>query len=77
VDELMDDLEDEKDLQDQIGEAISRNAVDMDDEDLLAELEELEELQLQEDMLEMPNVIKRRERGYHHILFFYLYWIGW
>ena len=49
VDKVMDDIEEEKDLSDQIAEAITRPAQDMfDDEELLNELAELEELDLQE-----------------------------
>ena len=49
VDKVMDDIEEEKDLSDQIADAITRPAQDMfDDEELLNELAELEELDLQE-----------------------------
>jgi charged multivesicular body protein 4A/B len=49
VDKIMDDIEEEKELSDQISDAITRPAQDMfDDDELLAELEELEELERQE-----------------------------
>ena len=53
VDKVMDDIEEEKDLSDQIAEAITRPAQDMfDDEELLNELAELEELDQQDKVRE-------------------------
>lgn len=50
VDEMMDDIQDERDIHGQISEAISRPGQDLfDDEDLLAELNELNDLSLAED----------------------------
>eukprot|EP01006_Ploeotia_vitrea_P028112 TRINITY_DN60853_c0_g1_i1.p1 TRINITY_DN60853_c0_g1~~TRINITY_DN60853_c0_g1_i1.p1 ORF type:complete len:183 (+),score=26.71 TRINITY_DN60853_c0_g1_i1:316-864(+) len=55
VDDLMDDMAEEKDTADQISEAISRPAQDMfDDDELLNELAELEELELDEKLLTPP-----------------------
>ena len=57
VDKVMDDIEEEKDISDQIADAITRPAQDMfDDEELLNELAELEELDLQESSkIEEPS----------------------
>ena len=52
VDEMMDDIQDERDIHDQISEAISRPGQDLfNDEDLLNELAELDALGLEEDEL--------------------------
>jgi charged multivesicular body protein 4 len=58
VDKIMDDIEEEKDLADQISEAITRPAQDMfDDEELLNELAELEERE-REEAATLPSVKK-------------------
>ncbi len=52
VDEMMDDIQDERDIHDQISEAISRPGQDLfNDEDLLNELAELDALGLEEEEL--------------------------
>jgi len=44
IDDIMDDIEEQKDISDQISEALTRNTADMfDDDELLAELEGLED----------------------------------
>ena len=56
VDEMMDDIQEEKDIHDQISEAISRPGQDLfNDEDLLNELAELESLELEADELSAPT----------------------
>eukprot|EP01084_Bolivina_argentea_P313834 543527_1 len=55
VDEVMDDIQEEVDIADQIGEAISRPAEDLfDDDELLEELEEMEAAGLEEQLLQAP-----------------------
>mmetsp|Transcript_12941 Transcript_12941/g.16906 ORF Transcript_12941/g.16906 Transcript_12941/m.16906 type:complete len:238 (+) Transcript_12941:128-841(+) len=57
VDEVLDDINEEMELANEIGEAISRPAQDLfDDDELLAELDELEELGVEEELLEAPAV---------------------
>ena len=52
----MENLEEEKAIQDEIGDAISRAGMDFEDDDeLLRELEELEEQQLEETLLQAPT----------------------
>lgn len=56
VEDLVDDMAEEQDMADQIADAISRPAKDMfDDEELNAELAELEELELDEQLM-TPSV---------------------
>jgi len=58
VDEMMDDIQEEKDIHDQISEAISRPGQDLfNDEDLLNELAELEALDTEAEELAAPSVI--------------------
>jgi len=60
VDEVMDDINEEMELANEIGDAISRPAQEMfDDEDLLAELKDLEELGVEEELLAAPIAPKR------------------
>jgi charged multivesicular body protein 4 len=57
VDEMMDDLQEEKDIHDAISEAISRPGQELfDDEELLNELAELDALEMEEQMLQTPKV---------------------
>lgn len=59
VDEMMDDIQEEKDIHDQISEAISRPGQDLfNDEDLLNELAELESLELEADELAAPAPVQ-------------------
>lgn len=54
VEDLMDEMQEEKEIHDAIADAIAKPASDMfDDEELLNELNELEELELQETELEI------------------------
>lgn len=56
VDDMMDDIQDAKDVADEINEAISRplaNSYDYDEDNLLAELEELEQEELDSRMLDV------------------------
>jgi len=58
VDEMMDDIQDAKDVSDEINEAIARplaNRYEYDDDELLAELEELEQEELDSKMLNVPS----------------------
>mmetsp|Transcript_16514 Transcript_16514/g.33003 ORF Transcript_16514/g.33003 Transcript_16514/m.33003 type:complete len:232 (-) Transcript_16514:158-853(-) len=51
VDEIMDDIQEEKDIHDSISEAISRPGQDLfDDEELLDELAELDALEMEEEV---------------------------
>lgn len=51
VDEMMDEIQDEKDIHDSISEAISRPGQDLfNDEDLLEELAELDALELEQEI---------------------------
>jgi len=57
VDEMMDELQEEKDIHDAISEAISRPGQELfDDEELLNELAELDALEMEEQMLQAPKV---------------------
>lgn len=57
VDEMMDDLQEEKDIHDAISEAISRPGQELfDDEELLNELAELDALEMEEQMLQTPKL---------------------
>ncbi|XP_034026488.1 charged multivesicular body protein 4c [Thalassophryne amazonica] len=57
IDDLMQDITEQQDVAQEISEAISRPYGDMVDEDeLLAELEELEREDLEKNMLDMPSV---------------------
>jgi charged multivesicular body protein 4 len=57
VEEIMEDIEEEKDIHNSISEAISRPGRDIfDDEDLLNELAELEALDAEEKMLSNPTI---------------------
>jgi charged multivesicular body protein 4 len=57
VDEIMDDLQEEKDVHDAISEAISRPGQEMfNDEDLLNELAELDALDMEEAVLTPPEI---------------------
>ncbi|CAM9116109.1 unnamed protein product [Ascophyllum nodosum] len=57
VDDVMDDIKEEMDTAEQIGEAIARPAEDLfDDDALLEELEMLEESELEEQLLAPPAV---------------------
>jgi len=58
VDNMMDDIQDAKDVADEINEAIARplaNSYEYDDDDLLAELEQLEQEELDSKMLDVPS----------------------
>lgn len=58
VDEIMDDIQEEKDVHDAISEAISRPGQDMfDDEDLLNELAELDALEMEDAALTTPQTV--------------------
>lgn len=58
VDEMMDDIQEEKDIHDAIADAISRPGKDLfDDEDLLNELAELDALELEEAVHSTPDVL--------------------
>jgi len=55
VDDIMDNIQEEKDVMDQIGDALTRPAEDLfDDEELLNELNELENEDLEEALLQAP-----------------------
>ena len=57
VGELMDDIQEEMEVADEIGAAISAPANDvLGDDDLLAELNELEELELESQLLDAPVI---------------------
>ncbi|CAN0397556.1 unnamed protein product, partial [Ectocarpus fasciculatus] len=57
VDDVMDDIKDEMDIAEQIGDAIARPADDLfDDDALLEELDMLEEAYLEEQLLAPPAV---------------------
>ncbi|CAN0029220.1 unnamed protein product [Ectocarpus fasciculatus] len=57
VDDVMDDIKDEMDIAEQIGDAIARPADDLfDDDALLEELDMLEEADLEEQLLAPPAV---------------------
>lgn len=57
VEEVMDNIQEEMDTMDQISDAISRPAADLfEDDELLAELQELEEQDLEEQLLQSPSV---------------------
>jgi len=57
VDDMMDELQEEKDIHDAISEAISRPGQELfDDEELLNELAELDALEMEEQMLQTPKV---------------------
>jgi len=58
VDDMMDDIQEAKDVADEINQAIARplaNSYDYDEDELLAELEELEQEELDSKMLEVPS----------------------
>jgi charged multivesicular body protein 4 len=58
VDNMMDEIQDAKDVADEINEAIARplaNSYEYDDDELLAELEELEQEELDSKMLDVPS----------------------
>lgn len=58
VDEIMDDIQEEKDVHDAISEAISRPGQDMfNDEDLLDELAELDALEMEDAALSKPQTV--------------------
>jgi len=58
VDEIMDDIQEEKDIHDSISEAISRPGQDLfNDEDLLNELAELDALEAEEQVMNTPPVV--------------------
>ncbi|KAG5177041.1 Snf7-domain-containing protein [Tribonema minus] len=60
VDAVMDDIQEEMDIADQIGEAIARPAEGLfDDDDLLAELGAMEEAEMEETLLAAPAVPAR------------------
>ena len=55
VDDMMDEIQEEKDIHDSISEAISRPGQDLfDDQDLLNELAELDALESEEELLTPP-----------------------
>jgi charged multivesicular body protein 4A/B len=57
VDEMMDDIQEEKDIHDAIADAISRPGQDLfNDEDLLNELAELDALELEEAVHSTPSI---------------------
>ncbi|CAM9332096.1 unnamed protein product, partial [Chrysoparadoxa australica] len=57
VDQVMDDIQEEMEISDQIGEAIGRPAEELyDDDELLEELNMLEEADLEEQLLSTPAV---------------------
>lgn len=57
VDQVMDDIQEEMDIADQIGDAIGRPAEGVfDDEELLAELNMMEEADMEEQLLSTPAV---------------------
>lgn len=61
IDDLMDDMAEEKETADQISDAISRPAQDLfDDEELMNELAELEELELDEQLMAAPAAAPAR-----------------
>lgn len=64
VDEVIEDMEEVRDHQDQISEALTRNTEDMfDDEDLLAELDGLEEeLEQVEEQEKAPTIPTRTQQ---------------
>lgn len=56
VDDIMDEIQEEKDVHDAISEAISRPGQDMfNDEELLEELAELDALEMEDAVLSKPN----------------------
>lgn len=58
VDEMMDDIQEASDVANEISDAISRPMgfqSELDDDDLLAELEELEQEELDSEMLNIPS----------------------
>jgi hypothetical protein len=58
VDEIMDDIQEEKDVHDAISKAISRPGQDLfNDEDLLNEFAESEALEMEESVLSKPAVV--------------------
>mmetsp|Transcript_4362 Transcript_4362/g.7155 ORF Transcript_4362/g.7155 Transcript_4362/m.7155 type:complete len:233 (+) Transcript_4362:106-804(+) len=60
VDEIMDDIQEEKDIHDSISEAISRPGQDLfDDEELLEELAELDALEMEEEVAAAPTLVEQ------------------
>eukprot|EP00494_Astrolonche_serrata_P029269 UN29536 len=57
VDELIDDIQEQQDTNTEINEALSQQiGMDMDEDDLLDELNELEELEAEEQLIDLPDV---------------------
>merc|ERR1712146_497274 len=57
VDDLKDDLAEANDLAEELNEVLSVPFVEMDEDDLLSELNELEELEAETDLEDLPEVI--------------------
>lgn len=63
VDQVMDDIQEEMDIADQIGDAIARPADGLfDDDDLLAELNMMEEADLEDQLLSTPAIPQKGGR---------------
>merc|ERR1719480_78434 len=56
VDELVDDMQEANDLQTEINEALGQDFVQLDEDDLEAELAELEELEADSMFEDMPDI---------------------
>merc|ERR1719252_429705 len=57
VDDLKNDIAEVNDLAEEINEVLSVPFVEMDEDDLLSELDELEELEAETDLEDLPEVI--------------------
>eukprot|EP00953_Heterococcus_sp_UTEX-ZZ885_P040230 20577-Heterococcus_DN1.PRE.1 len=62
VDQVMDDIQEEMDIADQIGDAIARPADGLfDDDDLLAELAMMEEADMEDQLLSTPAIPQQEQ----------------